>query len=197
MFSTGKKRQFYHILFQLGLLFNQGEKTKWVAGLVKHSEVTFEALPQFTVQVVNSIDIGSVCKKMYFLLQGVLFQSVFSNKSSQMLKMLWDGKCTWQQGLSICSSLATASLGITERFLTQRQFGYNNTKREEWYHNMDFGLKKIGLIGENLLFRLEVVRTIFLFCVDYKKTVKLKASAKFLYNFIFLFQGHIFLSTCS
>ena len=179
MFSSGKKGQFYHFLFQLGLLFNQGEKTKWVAGLVKHSEVTFEALPQFTVQVVNSIDIGSVCKKMYFLLQCVLFKSVFSNKSSQTLKMLWDGKCTWQQGLSIGSSLATASLGITERFLTQRQFGYNNTKREEWYHNMDFGLKKIGLIGENLLFRLEVVRTIFLFCVDYKKTVKLNASAKF------------------
>ena len=106
MFSSGKKGQFYHFLFQLGLLFNQGEKTKWVAGLVKHSEVTFEALPQFTVQVVNSIDIGSVCKKMYFLLQCVLFQSVFSNKSSQTLKMLWDGKCTWQQGLSIGSSLA-------------------------------------------------------------------------------------------
>ena len=170
MFSSGKKGQFYHFLFQLGLLFNQGEKTKWVAGLVKHSEVTFEALPQFTVQVVNSIDIGSVCKKMYFLLQCVLFQSVFSNKSSQTLKMLWDGKCTWQQGLSIGSSLATASLGITERFLTQRQIGLT----QEWYHTMDFGKKKISLIGKGFRFILNIVGCRLLvnqsFCVcEYKE----------------------------
>ena len=38
-------------LFQLGLLVNQGKATKWMAGLVKMSEVTFEALPQFTLQV--------------------------------------------------------------------------------------------------------------------------------------------------
>ena len=59
---------------------------------------------------------------------------------------MWDGKFSWHQGLSIGSSLASASLGITERFLTQRQIGL----KQEWYHTMDIGKTKLVLIGKDL-----------------------------------------------
>ena len=35
------------------MLVNQGSATKWVASLVKISEVNFEALPQLTIQVAH------------------------------------------------------------------------------------------------------------------------------------------------
>ena len=56
-------------LFQLGLLVNQGKATKWMAGLVKMSEVTFEALPQFTLQVKT--------------INNVYFHSAFSSAAFQ------------------------------------------------------------------------------------------------------------------
>ena len=62
---------------------------------------------------------------------------------SQSIKLFWTGECSWEQGLSIASSLATVSIGVTERFLTHRQIGLE----EEWYHIMSFGKKKLALIG--------------------------------------------------
>ena len=64
-------------------------------------------------------------------------------KFSQSIKLFWTGECSLLQGFSIASSLATVSLGLTESFLTHRQIGM----KEKWYHTLEFGKKKVYLIG--------------------------------------------------
>ena len=91
----------------MGMLVNQGNATKWVASLVKISEVNFEALPQLTIQVAHFKLKGN--KKKTSELKSNLDQQVFLAAGPQYWflpghRLAWDHRevldpaSDWAQG---------------------------------------------------------------------------------------------------